>query len=446
MAGQIERVLAEAERLATGLRDQGALVADESLAHAYTALGHFAAAERRILSLLPPPDPGAEQNTGRESAGADGNVEAEAEGDAHRAGPGDDCADVDEYADGPGEAGDEIRLITVALECGTALTDALMAAGEAEHAARFMREVADRLCPCAWRLGPRGTDMLAELAAAQVRAGDSEGARTTAAFAATMPSATNAAFRLPQPLGLPMAGEIGIVAAVVNEMTALVRDAGVGPADFAGAGQRAGDYARRPWQARARTLAAHARTRADPAERARIAALLTREQEQIWQLATVTFVRGATLDPGDATRALALAGAQAGIGELADARRALARAREMAADIEHSAERARALAEVALSLSTIGDHTAAISTARRIDHPAYQGQAIAAAITEAANAGVATGGMDLAGEARTIKDEGWRAIALAGVALAGASPLDFTEVRELIRQVAHGNPAQPGMA
>jgi hypothetical protein len=261
-----------------------------------------------------------------------------------------------------------------------------------------------------------------------------------------MPSATNAAFRLPQPLGLPMAGEIGIVAAVVNEMTALVRDAGVGPADFAGAGQRAGDYARRPWQARARTLAAHARTRADPAERARIAALLTREQEQIWQLATVTFVRGATLDPGDATRALALAGAQAGIGELADARRALARAREMAADIEHSAERARALAEVALSLSTIGDHTAAISTARRIDHPAYQGQAIAAAITEAANAGVATGGMDLAGEARTIKDEGWRAIALAGVALAGASPLDFTEVRELIRQVAHGNPAQPGMA
>jgi hypothetical protein len=441
MAGQVERVLAEAERLATGLRDAGAIVADESLAHAYTALGHFAAAERRILSLLPPPDPGAEHNAGRESVAADGNVEAEAAGDAHRADPGDDCADVDENATGPDEAGDEIRLITVALECSSALTDALVAAGEAEHAARFMREVADRLSPCAWRLGPRGTDMLAELAAAQVRAGDSEGAQTTAAFAATMASATNAAFRLPEPLGLPMADETGTVAAVVNEMTALVRDAGVGPADFAGAGQRAGDYARRPWQARARTLAALARTRADPAERARIAALLAREQQQIWQLATVTFVRGATLEPGDAACALAaLAGAQARIGELADARRAIARAREMAADIEHSAERAHALAEVALSLSAIGDHAAAISTARRIDHPAYQGQAIAAAITAAAKAGVATGSMDLAGEARTIKDEGWRAIALAGVALAGASPLDFTEAHELIRQVAHGNP------
>lgn len=442
-AGQIERVLAEAARLATELRGAGAIVAEESLAQAYTALGYFAAAERRILSLLPRPDPGAEQNAGRESAAADDDVETEAADDAHDADPGDDAADMDENADDPDETEDEIRLITVALERSTALADALVAAGEAEHAARFMREVADRLCPYAWRLGAgdRAADMLAGIAAAQVRAGDSDGARTTAAFAAAVASATNAAFRPPEPLGLPMADQAGTVAAVVDAMTALVRDAGVGPADFARAGQSAVDYARRPWQARAHILTTLARTRADPAERARIAALLAGEQEQIWQLATVTFVRGATLDPDDAARALAaLAAAEAGIGELADARRAIARAREMAADIEHPAERARSLAEVALSLSAIGDHAAAISTAREIDQPAYQGQAIAAAITAAANAGGAVGGVDLTGEARTIKDEGWRAIALAGVALAGASPLDFAEAHELIGQVAHGSP------
>jgi hypothetical protein len=412
-AGQIKRVLAEAERLATGLRDAGALVADESLTRAYTALGSFAAAERRILSLLPPPD------------------------------PGDDDADMDEDdideddADG---AGDEIGLIAVARERSTALADALVAVGESEHAANFMREVAGRLGPCAWRLGPGAADMLAELAAAQVRAGDSEGARTTAAFAATVASAMNATFRLPEPFGLPMADETGTVTAVVDAMTALIREAGIGPADFAGAGQDAVDYARRPWQARARTLAAGARISASPAQRARLAALLAGEQEQIWQLVTVTFVRGATLDPGDAVGALAvLAEAQVAIGELAGARRAVARARELAADIQDRGERAQALAEVVRSLSAVGDHAAAVTVARGIDHPAYEGQAMAAAITAAASAGVADT-MDLTGEARAINDEGWSAIALIAVAVAGAAPLDFTEARELIARVAHGSP------
>jgi hypothetical protein len=410
-AGQIERVLAEAERLATGLRGAGAIVADESLTRAYTALGSFAAAERRILSLLPPPD------------------------------PGDDDADMDEDEDDADGAGDEIGLVTVARERSTALADALVAAGESEHAANFMREVAGRLGPCAWRLGPGAADMLAELAAAQVRAGDSEGARTTAAFAATVASAMNATFMLPEPLGLPMADEADTVTAVVDAMTALIREAGIGPADFAGAGLDAVDYARRPWQARARTLAACARISASPAQRARFAALLAGEQEQIWQLVTVTFVRGATLDPGDAVGALAvLAEAQVAIGELAGARRAVARARELAADIQDQGERAQALAEVVRGLSAVGDHAAAVTVARGIDHPAYEGQAMAAAITAAANAGVAADAMDLAGEARAINDEGWSAIALIAVAVAGAAPLDFTEARKLIARVAHGGP------
>ena len=90
----------------------------------------------------------------------------------------------------------------MAQERGIALADALVAAGESAHAATFMREVAGRLAPCAWGLGPGAADMLAELAAAQVRTGDIEGARTTAAFAETVASAMNSAFRLPEPLGI----------------------------------------------------------------------------------------------------------------------------------------------------------------------------------------------------------------------------------------------------
>jgi len=331
----------------------------------------------------------------------------------------------------------------VAQERGIALADALVAAGESEHAATFMREVAGRLAPCAWHLGPGAADMLAELAAAQVRAGDIEGARATAAFAATVASAMNAASRLPEPFGLPMADETGTVAAVVDTMTALMREAQIGPADFARAGQLAIDYARRPWQARARTLTARARTHTSPAERARLAALLTGEQDQIWQLATVTFVRGATLDPGDAVEALAvLAGAQAAIGELADARRAIARARELAADIEDQAERGRALIEVVRALSAVDDHTTAVSIARGISHPAYEGQAMAEAITAAARAGAGVGprAIDLTGEARTIKNEGWRAIALVAVIVAGSAPPDFAEAYALIGQVPPGGP------
>lgn len=416
-AGLVQRVLAEAERLATGLRGAGAIVADESLIHGYTTLGNFAAAERRILNLLPPPDPGAEQNADR------GSVAAAAE----------DAAAED--------ADDEIRLIAVAQERSIALADALVAAGESAHAAAFMREAAGRLGPCAWSLGPGSADMLAELAAAQVRAGDTDGARTTAAFAATVASAMNATLRLPEPLGLPMADQTGTVTAVVDAMTALMREAEIGRADFARAGQRAIDYAHRPWQARARTLTALTGTSADPAERARLTALLTREQEQIWRLATVTFVRGTTLDLGDAAGALAvLAGTQAAIGELTGARRALARARELAADIQDQAERARALAEVVRGLSAVGDHAAAMGIARGIDHPAYGGRAMATAITAAANAGLAADTIDLIGEARAVKDEGWRAIALVAVAVAGTGPLDFAEAHTLIGKVAHGDP------
>jgi hypothetical protein len=437
-AGQIERVLAEAERLATGLRDAGAIAADESLVHAYTALGDFAAAERRILSLLPPPDPGSDQDTVREPVAAGDNMQdAGYERDAYTS---DDDDDVDENADGTAESEDETSLVAVAQERGIALADALVAAGESPHAAAFMREVAARLSPCAWRLGPGAADMLAELAAAQVRAGDLEGARTTAAFAATVASAMNASFRLPEPFGLPMADETDTVATVVDAMTALMREAEIGSADFNGAGQRAVDYARRPWQARARTLAARAPGRANPAQRARLAALLAEEQEQIWRLATVTFVRGATLDPDDAVEALAvLAGAQAALGELADARQAIARARQLAADIEDRGERARALAEVVRGLSAVGDHAAAVTVARGIDQPVYEGQAMAAAITAAAKAGIADR-MDLIGQARAVKDKGWSAIALVAVAVAGAAPLDLAEAHALIGRVAHGAP------
>ena len=225
----------------------------------------------------------------------------------------------------------------------------------------------------------------------------------------------------------------------MDAMSALIREAGIGPADFAGAGQDAVDYARRPWRTRARTLAACARISASPAQQARLAALLAEEHEQIWQLVTVTFVRGATLDPCDAVGGLAvLAEAQVAIGELAGARRAVARARELAADIQDQGERAQALAEVVRGLNAVGDHAAAVTVARGIDHPAYEGQAMAAA----ANAGVAADTMDLTGEARAINDEGWSAIALIEVAVAGAAPLDFTEARELIARVAHGPRAQ----
>ena len=135
-----------------------------------------------------------------------------------------------------------------------------------------------------------------------------------------------------------------------------------------------------------------------------------------------------------------LAEAQVAIGELAGARRAVARARELAADIQDQGERAQALAEVVRGLNAVGDHAAAVTVARGIDHPAYEGQAMAAAITAAANAGVAADTMDLTGEARAINDEGWSAIALIAVAVAGAAPLDFTEARELIARVAHGGP------
>ena len=161
----------------------------------------------------------------------------------------------------------------------------------------------------------------------------------------------------------------------------------------------------------------------------------------------MTFVRGATLDLGDAAEALAvLAEAQAATGEFAGARRAIARARELAADIEDQAERARALAEVVQGLSAVGDHTAAVSTARGIGHPAYEGQAMAAAITAAARAGVGPPDATSIAEARAIKDKGWRAVALAAVAVAGTGPLDFNEVNDLIRQGAPRRPAHPGMA
>lgn len=420
VAGQIERVLDEAERLATGLRGADAIVADESLSRAYTALGDFTAAERRILNLLPPADPGDEQNADKQSA----------------------AADEDDDDDDTGE--DEASLVEMARERGIALADALVAAGDSGRAATFMREVAGRLAPCAWGLGPGAPDMLAELAAAQVRTGDIKGAQTTAAFAATVARGTTGAFSLPEPFGSPMDDWTDTVAAVVDAMTALLREAEIRPTDFAGAGQRAIDYAHRPWQARARALAALARTRTDPAERAPLAALLARAQEQIWRLATATFVRGATIDPDDATEALAvLAAAQADIGELAGARRALARARELAADIQDPAKQARALAEVVRGLSDIGDHPAAVSVARRIGHPAYEGQAMATAITAAARAGVGADDvhrMDLAIEAGAIKDKGWQAVALAAVALTGTGPLDLDEVNRLIGKVAHGDP------
>ena len=339
-AGQIQRVLTEAERLATGLCGAGAIVADESLAQAYTALGDFTVAERRILGLLPPPDPGAEQNVGRQSAAADEGYDDE------------DDEDEDE---------DEASLVEMAKERGIALADILVAAGDSRHAATFMREVARRLGPCVWGLGPSASDMLAELAAAQVRTGDIEGARATAAFAATVAQGMMGAFTLPEPFGSPMDDWTGTVAAVVDAMTALMREAEIGQADFAGTGQRAIDYAHHPWQARARTLAALAPARADPAERARLAALLSKEQEQIWRLATATFVRGATIDPDDAAQALAvLATAQAAIGELADARRAIARAREMLPiSGTRQSEHGRSPRSVR-GLSAIGDHTAAV--------------------------------------------------------------------------------------
>ena len=44
------------------------------------------------------------------------------------------------------------------------------------------------------------------------------------------------------------------------------------------------------------------------------------------------------------------------------------------------------------------------------------------------------------GAARAVKDEGWRAIALVAVAVAGAAPLDFAEAHALIGRVAHGDP------
>jgi hypothetical protein len=425
-AGQIQWVLTEAERLATGLRGAGAIIADESLTQAYTALGHFTVAERKILSLLPPLDPRTEENVGRHSAGADEDYDDE---------DGEDDEDDED---------DEASLVEMAKERGIALADALVVVGDSGRAASFMREVAGRLAPCAWGLGRGAVDMLAELAAAQVRTGDIEGARATAAFAATVAQGMTDGFRLPAPFGSPMEDWTGTVAAVVDAMTALIREAEVGPTDFAGAGQRAINYAYRPWQARARTIAARAGTRDDPAERAELAALLTLERERIWRLATATFVRGATIDLDDAARALAvLAAAQAAIGELADARQTIAHARELAADIEDRVEQARTLGEVVQGLSAIGDHAAAVSVAREIGHPAYEGEAMAAAIAAAVRAGADADpavGLDLGGEARAIKDTGWQAVALAAIAVMSTGPLDLNEVNDLISKVPHGDP------
>ena len=50
---QIERVLAAAGRLATGLQGSGAIIADEALARADIALGRFAAAYRTAFGEHP---------------------------------------------------------------------------------------------------------------------------------------------------------------------------------------------------------------------------------------------------------------------------------------------------------------------------------------------------------------------------------------------------------
>jgi hypothetical protein len=436
-ADQIERVLAAAERLAEPY-GMGAISAAESLAGAYTALGDFAAAERWILGLLPDLD--------------DEDDEDEIIPVVARQERGIGLADVAQERSS--------LAANVAQERSIALADALVAAGESERAATFMREVADRLRPCArWSLGPAATQMLAELAAAQVRTGDIEGARATAAFAATVADPVTSG--LPQPLGSPGADETGTVTAVVSAMTALMRESRIEPADFVGAGVPATDYARRPWQARARTLAAVSQALTDPAERARLAAVLAEDQAQIWRLVTATFVRDVTADYGDAAAALAvIAGARAAVGrmmdllgearaadELGEARSALARGRELAADIEDPAARARALGEVARGLSAVGDHATAMSVARGIGHPAYKGRAMAAAITAAADAGADAGLMDLLGEARAIEDKGWQAVALAALAAGGTGPLDSAETRPLIEKayaliddVPHGAP------
>lgn len=428
---QVERVLAAAERLAEpyGL---GAISAAESLAGAYAALGDFAAAERRILGLLPDPDEEDEDD--------------------------DDEASSAGVAQEPSITLEElvrertIMAADAAQEPSIMLADKLVAAGESGRAATFMREVIGRL-PRAWSLRPGATRLLAELAAAQVRTGDIKGARATAAFAETV--ANRMTPRLPGPLGSPEGDETGTVTAVVDAMTALMREAGIESADFVGAGVPATDYACRPWQARARILDALAQARTGEAELARLAAVLAEEQARIWRLAAATFVRDVTADYGDAAAALAVIGearaavgrrmgllgeAGAAAGELAGARRALAHARELAVDIEVHAERARALVEVARGLSAVGDHAAAISVARGIDHPAYWGQPMAAAIMAAAEADVGTGQMDLLAEARAIKDEGWQAVALTALAVTGAGPLLFAEVQDLVDQVLPGAP------
>ena len=429
-ADQVERVLAAAERLAEpyGL---GAISAAESLAGVYAALGDFTAAERRILGLLPDPDEEDEEDDEISPVGV----------------PQERSITLEELV-----RERAIMAADAAQEPTIVLADKLVASGESERAATFMREVVGRL-PRAWSLRPGATRLLAELAAAQVRTGDIEGAQATAAFAETV--ADRMTSRLPEPLGSPEDDETGTVTAVVDAMTALMREAGIEPADFVGAGIPASDYARRPWQARARTLGALARARTDGADLAGLAAVLAEEQERIWRLVTATFVRDVTADYSDAAAALAVIGeARAAAGrtmgllgeagpaadELAGARRALAHAQDLAVDIEVPAERARALVEVARGLSAVGDHTAAISVARRIDHPAYQGQPMAAAIMAAAEAGAGTGQMDLLAEARAITDKGWQAVALTALAVAGAGPLLFAEVKNLAGQVPLGAP------
>ena len=429
-ADQVERVLAAAERLAEpyGL---GVISAAEALAGVYAALGDFAAAERRILGLLPDPDEEDEEDDEISPVGV----------------PQERSITLEELV-----RERAIMAADAAQEPTIVLADKLVASGESERAATFMREVVGRL-PRAWSLRPGATRLLAELAASQVRTGDIEGAQATATFAETV--ANQMTSRLPEPLRSPEDDETGTVTAVVDAMTALMREAGIEPADFAGAGIPASDYARRPWQARARTLGALARARTDEADLTRLAAVLAEEQERIWRLVTATFVRDVTADYSDAAAALAMIGeARAAAGrtmgllgeagpaadELAGARRALAHARDLAVDIEVPAERARALVEVARGLSAVGDHTAAISVARRIDHPAYQGQPMAAAIMAAAEAGAGTGQMDLLAEARAITDKGWQAVALTALAVTGAGPLLFAEVKNLAGQVPLGAP------
>ncbi|MGH3407447.1 MAG: hypothetical protein ACRDRJ_33845, partial [Streptosporangiaceae bacterium] len=378
------RILQLAEQTAQDLRGEQRLAVTGAIARGHAIADDFDAATNTVLGILEEP-PGAEDDEWEDDADF-----------------GYDEAGFDE--DDDGTAG-----IVAAVQAGTAVASALVAAGNRDAAAELLRALAQ---VAARRLDEHLAfhDVIAGLAVAQAEAGALDDALEVAALGWTpmARSAALAAFARRQAQDRNLAGAADTVRAI----------------DLPS------------WQAQALAgIAAEVTGDPDAAILAEVAS----------DVASEALRTDSGLDPRDRVRALlCVAGAQAAIGYPDSARRSLAEAGDLAIKTASGDDQARELAAVVRGWIALGDHGQALRTAQRIAHPWYGGEAMVAAITAASmHAESMASARDSVG---LIDEPGWRALALVTVILASHSPADehdmpdLRAVEELIDQVAEGSP------